>query len=30
MESLDWEGEVRCKEDVTVGGFSVGKLVVKV
>ncbi|KZT28393.1 hypothetical protein NEOLEDRAFT_1154611 [Neolentinus lepideus HHB14362 ss-1] len=27
--SLDWDGEVRCKEDVAVGGFRVGPLVVK-
>jgi hypothetical protein len=29
-EVLDWEGEVRCREDITVGGFNIGKLVVKV
>jgi len=29
VESLEWEGGVRCNEDVTVGSFSVGKLVVK-
>ncbi|EPQ51099.1 hypothetical protein GLOTRDRAFT_49369 [Gloeophyllum trabeum ATCC 11539] len=27
--SLDWEGEVRCRADVAVGGFRVGPLVVK-
>ncbi|TFK52166.1 hypothetical protein OE88DRAFT_1718201 [Heliocybe sulcata] len=27
--SLDWEGEVRCNDDVTVGGFRMGPLVVK-
>ncbi|KAH8081989.1 hypothetical protein BXZ70DRAFT_630613 [Cristinia sonorae] len=27
--SLDWEGEVTCKNDVSVGGFSSGDLVVK-
>jgi len=29
-QSLDWEGELRCKEDITVGGFNIGgKLMVK-
>ena len=28
--SLDWEGEVRCGSDVSVGSFSSGDLVVKV
>lgn len=30
IESLDWEGEVKCEEEVSVGGFSLEKLVVKV
>jgi hypothetical protein len=31
IETLEWEGEVRCDEvEVEVGGFCVGKLVVKV
>lgn len=32
ITSLDWEGKVRCKDDVVIGGFSVGanELVVKV
>jgi hypothetical protein len=29
-ESLEWEGDVICDEDVSVGGFSMGKVVVKV
>jgi hypothetical protein len=29
-ESLDWEGEVRCRADTTIGGFNIGNLVVKV
>ena len=28
--SLDWEGEVRCRENITIGGFNAGKAVVKV
>ncbi|KDQ62638.1 hypothetical protein JAAARDRAFT_121787 [Jaapia argillacea MUCL 33604] len=28
-ECLDWEGEVKCDESVTVGGFKIGPLVVK-
>lgn len=28
--TMDWEGEVRCKDDVTVGGFNAGTLIVKV
>ncbi|KAA1469682.1 hypothetical protein DENSPDRAFT_835337 [Dentipellis sp. KUC8613] len=27
--SLEWEGEVKCRPDVNVGGFNVGKLVVR-
>lgn len=27
---LDWEGEVRCEEDVSVGGFQTANVVVKV
>jgi len=27
--SLDWEGEVRCRENITIGGFNAGKAVVK-
>ena len=30
LETLDWEGEVRCNEDVTVGGFCSGDMIVKV
>ncbi|KAL0960782.1 hypothetical protein HGRIS_005803 [Hohenbuehelia grisea] len=26
---LDWEGEVRCREDIIVGGFNAGKVTVK-
>ncbi|KDQ62637.1 hypothetical protein JAAARDRAFT_189931 [Jaapia argillacea MUCL 33604] len=28
-ESLDWEGEVKCDESVTIGGFKIGPLVVE-
>ncbi|KAJ7901978.1 hypothetical protein B0H14DRAFT_2669328 [Mycena olivaceomarginata] len=28
--SVDWDGEVRCKSDVTCGSFSISRLVVKV
>jgi hypothetical protein len=28
--SVDWEGEVRCKEDVTCASFNINRLVVKV
>jgi hypothetical protein len=28
--TLDWEGEVRCNDDVVVGSFNIGRLVVKV
>ncbi|KAI0069720.1 hypothetical protein K474DRAFT_1748055 [Panus rudis PR-1116 ss-1] len=27
--ALDWEGELRCESDATVGGFNIGALVVK-
>jgi hypothetical protein len=30
IENLDWEGEVRCTNDETVGGFAVETLTVKV
>lgn len=30
LQSLDWEGEVRCNEDVTTGSFVSGDLMVKV
>ena len=30
FDSLDWEGEVRCDESVTVGAFNVGELYMKV
>jgi hypothetical protein len=30
LESLDWEGEVKCNKDVTIGGFSLDWLIVKV
>jgi hypothetical protein len=30
LESLDWEGDVRCDESVTGGAFSVGDLSIKV
>lgn len=30
QKSMDWEGEVRCNSDVTVGGFAAGEFVVKV
>lgn len=30
LGALDWDGEVRCNEDVKVGGFHAGKLNVKV
>jgi len=29
LDSLDWEGEVRCDESVTVGAFNVGELSMK-
>ena len=29
-QALDWEGELRCNGDVTIGGFNSGSLVVKV
>jgi hypothetical protein len=29
-QTLDWEGQVRCDEDVQAGGFNVGNLTVKV
>lgn len=30
FQTVDWDGEVRCDEDVQVGGFNVGNLTVKV
>lgn len=29
LPSLNWEGELRCKSDVTSGSFNLGRLVVK-
>lgn len=29
-QALDWEGELKCNGDVTVGGFNSGPLVLKV
>lgn len=28
--TIDWEGEVRCNDDVKAGGFNVGNLLLKV
>lgn len=28
--TIDWEGDVRCKDDVKAGGFNVGNLIIKV
>lgn len=29
-DCLDWKGELRCEQKITVGGFNTGNLVVKV